>query len=79
MDEIIRIGIDTSKNVFQLHGVNEAEEPVLRRRFRRAQMIAFMSRISPTIVGIEAGGATHYWARTLPPWVTRSGSWRRSW
>jgi transposase len=65
MDEIVRIGMDTSKNVFQLHGVNAAEEPVLRRRFRRAQMMAFMSRIGPTVVGIEAGGATHYWARTF--------------
>lgn len=65
MDEIVRNGMDTSKNVFQLHGVNEAEEPILRRRLRRAQMISFMSRVSPTIVGIEAGGAAHYWARTF--------------
>jgi transposase len=65
MDKIFRIGMDTSKNVFQLHGVNNAEEPILRRRLRRAQMVPFMSRLSPTIVGIEAGGAAHYWARTF--------------
>jgi hypothetical protein len=65
MDRLIRIGMDTSKNVFQLHGVNEEEEPVLRRKLRRAQMISFMSRLTPTIVGIEAGGAAHYWARTF--------------
>jgi transposase len=65
MDRIVRIGMDTSKNVFQLHGVNEEEEPVLQRKLRRAQMISFMTRLTPTVVGIEAGGAAHYWARTL--------------
>ena len=55
MDKIVRIGMDTSKNVFQLHGVNEEEEPVLRRKLRRAQMGSLLSRLSPTIVGIEAG------------------------
>jgi transposase len=35
MEQITRIGMDTSKHVFQLHGVNAAEEPVLRRKLRR--------------------------------------------
>ena len=39
MEQIIRIGMDTSKHVFQLHGVNAAEEPVLRKAFRRKEMI----------------------------------------
>ena len=39
MDHIIRIGMDTSKHVFQLHGVNAAEEPVLRRKLRRNDMV----------------------------------------
>ncbi len=65
MDRIVRIGMDTSKNVFQLHGVNEADEPILRRRLSRSQMISFISRTSPTVIGIEAGGAAHYWARTF--------------
>ena len=41
MDQIIRIGMDTSKHVFQLHGVNAAEEPVLRKKLRRKEMVAF--------------------------------------
>lgn len=65
MDRIVRIGMDTSKNVYQLHGVNEADEPILRRRLTRSQMITFLSRMSPTVIGIEAGGAAHYWARTF--------------
>ena len=44
MEQIIRIGMDTSKHIFQLHGVNAAEEPVLRKKLRRQDMIAFFER-----------------------------------
>jgi transposase len=54
MDHIIRIGMDTSKHVFQLHGVNAAEEPVLRRKLRRNDMVVFFERLAPTIIAIEA-------------------------
>lgn len=65
MENVVRIGMDTSKWVFQLHGVNESDELVLRRRPRRAQMLTFISRLPTTVIGIEAGGAAHYWARTF--------------
>ncbi|WP_158913289.1 IS110 family transposase [Caulobacter sp. S45] len=65
MDQISRIGMDTSKNVFQLHGVNAAEQPVLRRKLRRKDMVAFFERLAPTVVAIEACGASHHWARLL--------------
>lgn len=65
MDQIIRIGMDTSKHVFQLHGVNAGEEPVLRKAFRRKEMIAFFERLPATVIGIEACGASHHWARLL--------------
>lgn len=65
MDEIIRIGMDTSKHVFQLHGVNAGEEPVLRKAFRRKDMVAFLETLPPTVIGIEACGASHHWARLL--------------
>src|SRR5215813_2791519 len=57
--------MDTSKQVFQLHGVNAAEEPVFRKKLRRKEMMAFFQRIEPTAVGIEACGGAHHWARTL--------------
>jgi hypothetical protein len=38
VDQISRIGMDTSKHIFQLHGVNTAEEPVLRKKLRRKEM-----------------------------------------
>ncbi len=65
MSKIARIGIDTSKSVFQLHGVDEAEKVVLRRKVRRAQFLAFFATQEATQVGLEACGASHHWAREL--------------
>jgi len=57
--------MDTSKHIFQLHGVNAAEVPVLRKNLRRAQMVAFFEKLAPTVIAIEACGASHHWARLL--------------
>lgn len=65
VEQIIRIGMDTSKHIFQLHGVDAAERPVLRRRLGRKQMVGFFAKLPPTVVGMEACGASHYWARVL--------------
>ena len=48
-----RIGMDTSKSVFQLHGVDENEVVVVRRQFRRAEMIRYFERLPPVLVAIE--------------------------
>jgi len=63
--KIIRIGIDTSKSVFVLHGVDAAEQPVLRKKLRRSQVLEFFAKLEPTKIGLEACGAAHYWAREL--------------
>jgi transposase len=63
--EIIRIGVDTSKYIFQLHGVDAAEQPVLRKRLSRKQVLEFFAKLAATQVGMEACGAAHYWAREL--------------
>jgi len=65
MGEVIRIGLDTSKQVFQVHGVNAAEEMVLRKKLRRAEMGRFFAGLAPTLIGLEACGGSHHWARTL--------------
>ena len=65
MDQISRIGMDTSKHIFQLHGVNAAEAPVLRKKLRRREMVAFFEKLAPTVIAIEACGASHHWARLL--------------
>jgi transposase len=65
MSKIIRIGVDTSKSVFVLHGVDAAEQPVLRRTLRRGQVLEFFRELEPTKIGMEACGGAHYWAREL--------------
>ncbi len=65
MDHVSRIGMDTSKHIFQLHGVNAAEAPVLRKKLRRKEMVAFFGKLPPTVIAIEACGASHHWARLL--------------
>src|SRR4051794_27885275 len=65
MDQMSRIGMDTSKHLFQLHGVDAAEQPILRKKLRCKDMIAFFERLAPTRVAIEACGAAHHWARLL--------------
>ena len=65
MEKIIRIGLDTSKSVFQVHGVNQREESVLKKRLRRSQLVEWFARLEPTLIGIEACAGSHHLARTL--------------
>src|SRR6266851_5093181 len=62
---IIRIGLDTAKHVFQVHGVDENEQPVLRRRLGRREVEKFFATLPATRIGLEACGASHHWARGL--------------
>ena len=65
MNQIMRIGMDTSKYFFQLHGVDASEKVVLRKRLSRKAMLEFFAKLPATVVAIEACGAAHYWAREL--------------
>ena len=60
-----RIGLDTSKAVFTLHGVGQDEKAVLRRDMRRAEMEAFFAKLPPTHVALEGCGGSHHWGRRL--------------
>lgn len=62
---IIRIGLDTAKHVFQVHGVDENEQPALCRRLGRSEVARFFAKLAPTRIGLEACGAAHHWARVL--------------
>jgi transposase len=63
MSEIKRIGIDTSKAVFTLHAVDQADRPVLRVNLRRAQVLSFFRKRSRTEIAMEACSGSHHWAR----------------
>jgi transposase len=65
VSQIIRIGMDTSKSIFQLHGVDEKEHAVLRRKLRRRDVLPFFAKLTPTRIGMETCGGSHHWAREL--------------
>lgn len=59
------IGLDTAKSTFQLHGVDAADRAVLRKRLTRAKLLEFFAQLAPCLIGLEACGAAHHWARKL--------------
>ena len=63
--KITTIGLDLAKNVFQIHGANINGKPVLRKKLRRDQMMAFFANLEPCLIGMEACGSAHHWARQL--------------
>jgi len=63
--QISTIGIDLAKNVFQVHGVDAAENPVLKKQLRRNQVIEFFGKLPPCLIGMEACATSHHWARGL--------------
>ena len=63
--KISTIGLDIAKNVFQVHGVDETGEVVIRKQLRRSQVMPFFEKQSPCLVGIEACATSHHWSREL--------------
>lgn len=59
------IGIDISKSVFQVHGIDHHGKITIRKRLSRGQMKRFFSNRKAALIGLEACGGSHYWARTL--------------
>lgn len=65
MGEVITIGLDTAKSVFEVHGRDASGAVVLRRRLKRAQVEEFFAGLPKAVVGLEACGAAHHWGRVL--------------
>lgn len=63
--EITTVGLDLAKNVFQIHAINDAGEVVLKKALRRSYVRRFFEQLEPCLVGIEACGTSHYWAREI--------------
>jgi transposase len=63
--KVTRIGLDIAKNVFQLHGVDEHGKVSLRKTLKRDKVAAFFATLPPCLIGLEACGSAHHWARTL--------------
>lgn len=63
--KITTMGLDLAKNVFQVHGVDERGKPALKKQLRRGQVLPFFANLPPCLIGLEACGGAHYWARKL--------------
>lgn len=63
--QVTTIGLDLAKDVFQAHGITADGSVVFNRSIRRGQVLAFFEKLPPCLVGIEACGSAHYWAREL--------------
>ena len=63
--QVTTVGLDLAKNVFQVHGIDAKGEVVVRRRLRRAQVRDFFAGLEPCLIGLEACGTAHFWAREL--------------
>lgn len=65
MKKVITIGLDLAKSVFQIHGVGPDGSVEVRRKLRRSELLTWFTRQSPCLVGMEACGGAHYWAREI--------------
>jgi transposase len=65
MGEVITIGLDIAKSVFQVHGVDGAGVVVIRKRISRAKVLVFFADLQPCLIGIEACPSAHHWGREL--------------
>ena len=63
--KVTTLGIDLAKSIFRLHGVDARGVAVLRRQLTRKQLLPFLAKLSPCLVGMEAGSGAHFWAREI--------------
>jgi transposase len=63
--QITTIGLDLAKRVFQVHAVDASGDVVVRKALRRSQVLPFFTKLPPCLIGMEACGTSHYWAREL--------------
>src|SRR4030065_630341 len=63
--KITTIGIDLAKEVFQIHGVDTHGKAALRKQLRRSEIAKFFANLEPCLIGMEACGSAHHWARKL--------------
>ena len=65
MTQVSTMGLDLAKNVFQVHGIDAEGKVVVRRSLRRGEVVPFFTKLAPCLVGMEACGTAHHWAREL--------------
>ena len=61
--EMSILGIDIAKRLFHAVGMDERGKIVWRKRLSRHDLIPFIAKLPPVLIGMEACGGAHYWAR----------------
>jgi transposase len=59
------VGIDIAKNVMQLHYVDQDTGEIVNKPVKRAQLLEYFANRTPCLIGMEACGGAHHWAREL--------------
>lgn len=75
MSEMITVGLELARNVFQVHGADGAGRVALCKRIRRAQVLEFFSQLPSCIVAMEACGGAHFAARSFGSGTAGSAGW----
>ena len=65
MKSITTTGLDLAKSVFQVHCVDAQQNVVVARKLTRSGLLGFFAKLAPHLIGVEACGSAHYWAREL--------------
>jgi len=63
--KVVRMGMDLGKNTFHVFGVGESGSVVVKKKLRRRQVLEYFANLPPCLVGMEACGSSHHWAREL--------------
>ena len=63
--KITTIGVDLAKEYFQIHATNEHGRVVQKKKLKRKEMATYFANLEPCLIGMEACGSSHYWARKL--------------
>lgn len=67
MSDVVTVGFDLAKDVFQVHGADDVGRVVLRNKLRRAQVLEFFGQLPSCVVAMEAYDSAHHWVRELAP------------
>jgi transposase len=65
LSSVTTVGLDLAKHVFQVHGVDASGRVVIAKAIRRNKLLEFFASLAPCLVGLEASGSAHHWAREL--------------
>src|SRR6204780_5703014 len=65
LSSVTTVGLDLAKHVFQVHGVDASGRVVVSKAIRRIKLLEFFASLPPCLVGLEASGSAHHWAREM--------------